>query len=110
MSKPINKDDLKLTTWDAANYLETPQEWGAYLNIYLEREDFSLPDFLEALNTVTRSMNRKKLAEKAGVSRAGLYHALSDKGNPSFLTMMKIFDTLGLNVTLAKSDAESTTV
>ena len=41
-------------------------------------------------------MNR--LAREAGMSREGLYKALSDDGNPTFATVMKITRALGMQL------------
>ena len=39
-----------------------------------------------------------RLAREVGMSREGLYKALSEEGNPSFATVMRIARALGLQV------------
>ena len=39
-----------------------------------------------------------RLAREAGMSREGLYKALSDDGNPTFATVMKITRALGMQL------------
>jgi probable addiction module antidote protein len=39
-----------------------------------------------------------QLARDAGMSREGLYKALSGQGNPSFATILKIARVLGLKI------------
>ena len=39
-----------------------------------------------------------RLAREVGMSREGLYKALSEDGNPSFATVMRIARALGLQV------------
>ena len=39
-----------------------------------------------------------RLARDAGLSREGLYKALSENGNPSFATVMRIARALGLQL------------
>jgi probable addiction module antidote protein len=39
-----------------------------------------------------------ELARRAGMSREGLYKALSADGNPSFATVLKLSKALGLRV------------
>ena len=39
-----------------------------------------------------------RLARDAGLSREGLYKALSKNGNPSFATVMRIARALGLRL------------
>lgn len=41
-----------------------------------------------------------KLAESAGLTRAGLYKALSGTSNPSFATVAKVAAALGLRLTI----------
>jgi probable addiction module antidote protein len=42
-----------------------------------------------------------QLARDAGMSREGLYKALSGDGNPSFATVMKVARALGLRIRFA---------
>ena len=51
-----------------------------------------------ALNDVARAGNMAGLARKAGMSREGVYKALSPTGNPSFNTVMRITRALGLQL------------
>ena len=39
-----------------------------------------------------------RLARETGMSREGLYKALSEHGNPSFATVMRITRALGMHV------------
>ena len=51
-----------------------------------------------ALNDIARSGNMSRLARETGMSREGLYKALSENGNPSFATVMRITRALGMHV------------
>lgn len=42
-----------------------------------------------------------QLARDAGLTREGLYKALSDQGNPSFGTVLKVLRALGLQLHVA---------
>lgn len=42
----------------------------------------------------------QRLAEETGISRQGLYKALSRGGDPSFGTILKVVKALGLKVEL----------
>ena len=53
-----------------------------------------------ALNDIARAQNMSRLARDAKLDRAGLYKALSEEGNPSFTTVMKITRALGLRLRL----------
>ena len=57
------------------------------------------PAFIaQALGVIARSGNVSELARRAGMSREGLYKALSAEGNPSFATIMKVAKALGLRI------------
>jgi len=39
-----------------------------------------------------------RIAKELGLTREGLYKSLSPSGNPSFKTVAKLFDILGLRI------------
>ena len=51
-----------------------------------------------ALGAVARARNMSQLARDVGMSREGLYKALSGEGNPSFATITKVMHALGLKL------------
>jgi probable addiction module antidote protein len=51
-----------------------------------------------ALGDIARARNLSQLARDTGMSREGLYKALSGEGNPSFATVMKVARALGLRL------------
>ena len=89
---------VKLNRWDAANDLRDEQDIAAYLTAIAEENDPAL--LLAALGDVARARNMSKLAESAGLTRAGLYKALSGASNPSFATVAKVAAALGLRLTI----------
>lgn len=87
--------DLK--PFDAANYLETPEDIAAFLEAAAEEDD---PAFLiRALGIAARSHGMVKLARDSGVSREGLYKALGEDGNPTLSTLMAMAKALDLRLT-----------
>ena len=52
-----------------------------------------------ALGAVARARNMSQLARDTGMTREGLYKALSGEGNPGFATIMKVAQALGLRMT-----------
>lgn len=85
--------------YDSADYLETEEDIAAYLDAVME-EGGSDPAYVtRALGVVARARNISKLARDTGMSREGIYKALSDEGNPSFATVAKIAAALGLRIT-----------
>ena len=90
---------LKTTRWDSAQYLKTEEDIAEYLTACVE-EGGDDPAFLaDALGVVARARNMMELARETGISRAGLYKALSEEGNPSFATVVKVARALGCRVT-----------
>lgn len=51
-----------------------------------------------ALNDIARAQNMSQLAREIGMTREGLYKALSQQGNPSFATVMRITRALGMQL------------
>ena len=91
----------KATSWDAADYLETEADIAAYLNAAFEDGDTSV--IAAALGDVARAKGMTQLAKETGITRDGLYKALSPTGNPSFDTVQKILRAFGLRLDVATS-------
>lgn len=91
---------LKTTPWDSAEYLRTEEDIAAYIATCME-EGGDDPAFIaHALGVVARARNMSQLARDVGISREGLYKALSPDGNPSFATMVKVARALGFRLAL----------
>ena len=80
--------------WDSSEFLESSDDIRAYLNAAVEEDDPAL--LYVALNNVARAKGMSQLARETGISRDGLYKALSADGNPSFATVSRILRVLGL--------------
>ena len=86
--------DVTFSRYDAADYLKTDEQIAAYLDVALEGGDPAI--ITRALGAVARARNMSQLARDTGMSREGLYKALSGEGNPSFATVMKVAQALGV--------------
>ena len=71
---------------------------GLYLEACAEEDPGDGSLIRAALNDIARSGNMSRLARETGMSREGLYKALSENGNPSFATVMRIARALGMQV------------
>lgn len=71
----------------------------AYLEACLEEapEDSAL--LAAALGDIARARGMMQLAKDTGMTREGLYKALSKDGNPSLATILKVIKALGLKLT-----------
>ncbi len=86
------------STFDPADYLESFEDVVAYLEAVIDEGDDDPAVITQALGAIARSRNLSEVARRAGMSREGLYKALSANGNPSFATVMKVSRALGLRV------------
>lgn len=86
--------------YDSADYLRTDADIAAYLEACAEEAPNDPVFMLKALGTVVRARNMSRLAEAAGLTRAGLYKALSGEGNTSLATTMKVARVLGYRLAL----------
>lgn len=88
----------RYAAFDAAAYLKTAEDVAYYLEAALEEAGDDPAFIAQALGTIARSRNLSELARRVGMSREGLYKALSADGNPSFATIMKVAKALGLTL------------
>ncbi|MCB1628972.1 MAG: putative addiction module antidote protein [Xanthomonadales bacterium] len=86
----------QLRHFDAADQLDSEGKIVAYLDACAEDDDPQL--MVAALGQMARARNMMELARQTGITRAGLYKALSGEGNPSFATVVKVADSLGLQL------------
>ena len=93
----------KATTWDAADYLETEADIAAYLNAAFEDGDTS--GIAAALGDVARAKGMTQLSKETGITRDGLYKALSPAGNPSLDTVQKVVRAFGLKLDVSAVSA-----
>jgi len=88
----------KFSRYDTADYLETEEDVRFYLEACQEDGDPTL--IAAALGDIAQARNMSQLAKEAGMTRAGLYKALSPEGDASFATVSKVAKALGLKVTI----------
>jgi probable addiction module antidote protein len=86
----------KTRPYDAAEYLETPEDMAAYLEAALEDGDPAV--VTHALGTIARARGMSQIARDTGLGRESLYKALSPGGNPEFATVLKVVRALGLKL------------
>jgi len=84
--------------WDAADYLSTDEDITEYLNSCIEEDPGDGSLVRAALGDIARAKSMTGLAGKTGLTREGLYKALSPRGNPSFSTILKVSRALGVDL------------
>ena len=86
------------THYDVAEHLRTPKEMALYLEACFEEADGDAAFIAKALGDIARAKGMAQVARDAGVSRESLYKALSGERSPSFDTILKVIDALGLRL------------
>lgn len=97
---------LKTTPWDSAEYLKTESDITAYLDACFEEAGDDPAFLVHALGVAARARNMSQLARDTGLTREGLYKALSSDGNPSFGTVLKVADAMGYRFALVSKRAK----
>ena len=90
--------NLKLRKWDVVEHLRTEKEMGLYLEACFAEDPGDGSLIRAALGDIGRAQGMAKLARATGLSREGLYKALSPEGNPEFTTVVKVIHALGLRL------------
>lgn len=87
---------VKLSKWDSAQRLQTPEDVAMYFEACLEEAGDDAAFLAKALGNIARARGMTQLATDTGLGRESLYKALSGDGNPSFETILKVTRALGL--------------
>ncbi len=96
-------EKITFKKWDPAEVIETKKDVIALLEVALEGND---PDFLLSIvGDMARSKGMTEIARELGISRRGLYKAIAPDGNPSFKTVIKLLDLLGLRLKVEPKSA-----
>lgn len=100
MAKAAAKASVKMKTlaYDVAEQLRTPEEMAAYLDAWLVEAPEDAAGIARALGDIARAKGMTQVARDAGLSRESLYKALSENGNPSFATILKVARALGVRL------------
>ena len=93
-------EETKFRRFDAADYLDDLDDVTAYLEIALQESADDPTAVPRALGVIARSQNMSELARRVGMSRDGLYKALSAEGNPTWSTVLKVTSALGLRLSV----------
>lgn len=86
----------KTYPFDPAKYLTSPESQTELINDALASG--SAEYVAVALGTIARARGMSAVARKVGVSREGLYKALSDKGDPKLTTFLGVLSALKIEI------------
>ena len=91
---------INTTRWDSAEYLKNEEDMQLYLEACLEEAGDDPSFIIHALGVIARAKNMSQLARDTGLTREGLYKALSPEGNPTFSTIAKVTKALGFKLSV----------
>ena len=89
---------IKLKKWDSAAHLKTDEDMVLYLEACLEEAGDDAAFIAKVLGNIARAKGMTQLAKETGLGRESLYKALSGEGNPSFATILKVTNALGIKL------------
>ena len=89
---------LETKPWNVQDHLQTPEECALFLEAVLAEAGDDPTFIAKAIGDLARARGMAQTARSAGITREGLYKALSEKGNPSFGTVVKVLSALGLRL------------
>ena len=88
----------KVKPWSSAQHPKTPKDIQPYLDAMLKKGGDHPAHLLHKLGVIARTGNMSQLARKVGITHEDLHEALSEQGDPSFTTVIRIAKALGLQI------------
>ena len=86
--------------FDASDYIRTEEDVRGLLRAAMDEDPGDGAVIRAVLRHVARTRNVSALARDTGLNRGNLYEALSEDGNPTLATLLKIANALGLRLRL----------
>ena len=84
--------------FDAADYVKTGEDARGLLRAATDEDPGDGTVIRAALKHIARTQNMSALARDTGLNRGNLYEALSEDGNPTLATLLKVTRALGLRL------------
>jgi probable addiction module antidote protein len=88
----------KFTRWEPVDHLKSDEDMALYLDACLDEDPGDGAVVRAALNDIARAQGMTQLARDTGITREGLYKALSPSGNPEFSTILKVIKALKIKL------------
>ena len=82
--------------FDVAEYLDSEETIAAYLEVVLSEDDPQA--FIKAIGDIARARSMTEISRKTGLARQNLYRQFAEDGNPSFFTVRKVLDAVGVSL------------
>lgn len=94
---------VKVTAYDTADYLDSPEMIAAYLTEAFDTNDSSF--IAMAIGTVAKAKGMTQIAGEVGLSRESLYKSLSGQAKPEFDTVRKVLGAFGVKLVVTPATA-----
>jgi probable addiction module antidote protein len=89
---------MKIHDWDMANNINTKEDVYVYLEAAFEENNTDT--LLDVIGAIARSKGMAQISKDLNLNRESLYRSLSQEGNPSFNTIVKVLDNLGYQLSI----------
>ncbi len=86
--------------FDPADYVKSEEDIRGLLSAAADEDQGDGAVIRAVLKHIARSQNMSTLARDTGLNRGNLYEALSEDGNPTLATLLKVTNALGLRLRL----------
>ncbi len=93
---------LKIKRFDASKHFDTPEAQARLIDDAFQSGNAGY--IANALGVIARAKGMTNLANETGLSRQALYAALSEGGNPSLDTIVKVTRALGIDLHAAAAN------
>jgi probable addiction module antidote protein len=91
-------EKVTVSDWNLADEIETREDVIGILEAALEESDIEL--LFKVIGDIARSKGMTQIARELNLNRESLYHSLSEDGNPSFITIVRVLDNLGFQLSV----------
>jgi probable addiction module antidote protein len=94
---------VKITPFDASEYLDSDEMMVEYLTLTLEDENPEV--FISALGDIAKAKGMAQIAKDTGLSRESLYKSLRSGSKLRYETVQKILKALNVKLSAGAADA-----
>jgi len=89
---------MKISKYNATDYLKTDEDIKEYLNASFETGDSKL--IARSLGDVAKIKGLSKIARATKLDRSSLYTSLTEQGDPKLSTVTKLIEIFGLSFSI----------
>jgi probable addiction module antidote protein len=91
-------EQITVSDWRLADEIETKEDVLGIIEAALEENDEAF--LLKVLGDIAHSKGMTQIARELNLNHVSLYHSLSPSDLPSFSTIVKVLDALGLQLSV----------